>query len=120
MCIRDRLSAGEEGGPTTLARIADFLDALPPLTRFTFGVHEIMTEVAHALRDFDATEVGPEVVSSAFGPIIEQLPRTEPVDELVVSAPFFDRKATALDALVHHFKPATLDVALHKLSLIHI
>lgn len=109
-----KVTATAEGTPSTVHQVADFLDALPPLVRFTIGVPEILSEIAASLRGFSVTENGPTLVSSAFGPIIDQLPDTTQTTELVVSSPFFDREARALGALVERFGPESLKVVLDK------
>ena len=80
------------------------------MTRFTSGAGDVIGEVAHGLRAFPATEEGPRLVSSVFGPIIDQLPAVGVVSELVLSAPFFDRKAEAVSRLIERFDPQQLEL----------
>lgn len=103
--------ATEDAAPRTISGIADFLEALPPLVRFTAGVAEILGEVAAGLRSFTPTEEGPTVVTSAWGPIIRQLsPPPSPTGELLISAPFFDRNGAAVGELTTLFAPERLEV----------
>jgi hypothetical protein len=104
------LKATSDGAPSTLARVADFLDGFVPLARLTSGAAKVIEDVVKALRGFEATEAGPLLVSSVFGPIIDQLPEVAPVSELVLSAPFFDRKAEAVSRLIDHFDPDRLEL----------
>ena len=104
--------ATADGAPQAVHRVADLLEALPPLVRFTAGVAEVFSDVAEGLRRFSVTEEGPALVSSAWGPIIDQLPKAAKVSELVLSAPFFDKAALAIERLLGHFDPTRLVVAL--------
>ena len=108
------LRANAEAAPSTLVRVADFLEALEELVRFTAGVHEVIAEVARGLRAFPITDEGPQMVSSAFGPIIDQLPRDSGVEQLMLSAPFFDRNANAVRELLDRFAPKHLEVVVGK------
>jgi hypothetical protein len=103
------LRATSEEGLSSLGRIADFLDALPEYVRFTPGVEPVLGEVAESLRAFPVTEEGPEVVSSAWGPIIEQLPVAS-ASELVIATPFHDREAAATRRLQERFSAKAVDV----------
>jgi hypothetical protein len=100
----------EGGGPATLGRIADFLDALPAHVRFTPGVTEVLGEVGAGLRSFPVAEDGPQLVSSVWGPIIDQLPTPTSTTRMIVATPFHDRDAQATRRLHDRLHPASLEI----------
>ena len=58
------------------------------------------------------TETGHRLLTSFDGSILGQLPLpTEPVDELLLYAPFHDPAAAAVKALIGRFQPASVKVA---------
>ena len=103
------LRATADEGPSTLGRIADFLDAIPGYVQFTPGVGPVLGDVAESLRLFPVTEEGPQVVTSVWGAIIDQLPLAE-ASGLVVATPFHDREAEATRRLHERFSAKTVDV----------
>lgn len=104
------LYASAGTGPTALSRLAAFLRELTAAgVRLSHGAPEALRRVADRLDALPATEDVGTVVSSVFGPIIDQLP-TGPVDELLLYAPFFDAELAAVDALVERFEPGQLTV----------
>lgn len=104
------LRADGDGAPETLHRVAEFLLALPDHVRFTPGVADVLSDVAASLQSFHATEAGPTVVSSVWGPIIEQLPEAPNVAHLTIATPFHDKAADATRQLYKRLQPDTLEV----------
>lgn len=110
------LRATGDEGPSSLSRIGDFLDGLAEYVTFTPGVVPVLEEVASTLRAFRATEEGPTVVSTVWGPIIDQLPVGE-ASELVIATPFFDRNAEATRRLHERFSAKAVDVLVQPASV---
>ncbi len=100
----------EEGAPGMLRRVADFLDGLPDQVRFSPGVTDVLPEIAMALRAFPVNEDGPALVSSLWGPIIDQLPMQLATGPLVVATPFHDRDAEATSRLSGRLQPTAVEV----------
>lgn len=100
----------EDGAPSTMHGIADFLEQLPEQVRFTPGIETVLTEVGAALRSFQTAEQGPNVVSTVKQRIIDQLPETDASTRLIIATPFHDRAATAVRQLHDRLNPASLEV----------
>lgn len=103
------LRAGPDGCPDTIGQVGQWLEDLPGAVQLSPHVPETLARVARLLRSFEATEEGPRVVSPIWGPVIGQLPAGE-ADELVVSCPFHDPGAKALEALISRYDPHRLTV----------
>ena len=104
------LHADATTGHGALRGVAGFLRALVPAgVRVSHGAAPALERVADRLDALPAQEAGATVVSSVFGPIIEQLP-AGPVDELLLYAPFFDAEAAAVERLIERFAPGRLTV----------
>lgn len=103
--------------PPALGDLARFLRLLPDQVSLSRNVPEALHRSAGLLDAMLATAPPPtpaaenvRIVSSAFGPIIDQLPRG-PVDELCASAPFHDPGAVALSAVINRLNPVKVTVA---------
>ena len=101
------LSADSEGGPDTLHDVADFLRALAS-SEITFSAQapEALLRVADELYELPANEPGPRLLHSLDTPIINQLSAVdEPVDELVLYAPFHDGQLRGARRLLDLLQP---------------
>jgi hypothetical protein len=101
--------------PVVMSDVVRWLRGLPDVVTFSVGVAEALQRVAASIDDLVSTtgeqsNPGVRLVTSADGPILEQLP-DGPVDELSVCAPFHDPGATALRALVDRLRPTRLLVS---------
>ena len=106
------LNADRQRGSAAIRQATAFLRQLGPAgIRLSHGAAPALERVAERLDALAADEPGPRVVSSVFGPIIDQLPEG-PVDELLLYAPFFDPDAEAVDRLVQRLQPSQLTVCL--------
>lgn len=103
------LRAGPDGCPDTIGQVGQWLEDLPGAVQLSPHVPETLARVARLLRSFEVTEEGPKVVSPIWGPVIDQLPRGG-AEELVVSCPFHDPGAKALEALIGRYSPQHLTV----------
>ncbi|MHB1962616.1 MAG: phospholipase D-like domain-containing protein [Acidimicrobiales bacterium] len=103
------LRAGPDGCPDTLPELARWLANIRGAVRFSRYVSEALGRVSGLLAGFEPTTHGPQLLSSVWGPIIDQLP-IGPVDELAVFAPFHDPGANALRRLVERLDPERLVV----------
>ncbi|WP_415937968.1 hypothetical protein [Streptomyces sp. 039-1] len=103
-----------EQSPTAVSELSAWLRGLPEKVRFSAGVPQALGRVAALLdrlhRDRTPTAPRVRVVSSLRSPIIDQLPQG-PVDELAVSAPFYDRRSMALRRLLERFRPSQFTLA---------
>lgn len=104
------LHADDNSAPGTLDSVARWLRELEGAVRLSARVGDALRRVAAHLARFSPTEEGPRLVSSLSGPILNQLPEG-PVEELAVYAPFHDRGAHALRALVERMQPKRLLLA---------
>jgi hypothetical protein len=95
------------GAPTTFAPLAAWLRMLPSDVRFSPRVEQTLTNVAELLERLPATQLGPQLLTTAGTPILEQLPQEASTDELVVASPFFDRRGRALRQLFERLEPST-------------
>ncbi len=104
------LRCGPGGGSRTMSAVAGFLRALgdsPVL--LGPGAAEGLDRVADRLDAFSGEEPGPVLLHNLEQPILGRLP-AGPVDELVLSAPFYDRRLRAMRALVERLQPRRLGV----------
>ena len=102
--------ADTESGPSTMRQVSVFLRALAD-GRVTLSAEApaVLSHVAELLDGLDASELGPTIVSTLDGPIIDRLP-LGPVDELIVYAPFYDAQLAALRALDARLQPKRIVV----------
>ncbi len=105
------LHAGRDGCPDTIGQVAQWLTDLPAAVKLSPHVPEALVRVSQLIRGFEATELGPKLVSPIWGPIIDQLPAGK-ADELVVCCPFHDPGAKALGALIDRYDPGQVTVAI--------
>ncbi len=105
------LRADEDGGPTTLRQISAFLRELPASeVALSTGAEAALARTADRLDELPAQERGPQLLHSLHTPIADQLPREEPVDELVLYAPFHDVALAGTSALLDRLRPASWTV----------
>lgn len=104
------LRGGPDGCPDTIRQVAQWLIQLSETVQLGPHVPEAIARVSRLLHSFESTEPGPKLVSSVWGPMIEQLPGGL-AEELVVCCPFHDPGAKALAALVDRFDPQQVTVA---------
>jgi hypothetical protein len=104
------LRGDRDGGPRTIHEVADFLErvAAPPIVLGP-GADKALERVAARLREVPAADPGPRLLHNLDTPIVEALPETS-AQELVCSAPYFDRELRALGRLFDRFSPARLSV----------
>jgi hypothetical protein len=107
----------DDGAPATIGAVADFLDGLPDQVRFTPGVTDVLPQISAGLRSFPVGEVGPQLVSTVSGRIIDQLPVLTSSDHLIVATPFHDRNAEATTRLRSQLQPRTVEVLHQKHTL---
>ena len=100
----------EDGAPGAVGQVADFLDRLPTQVRFSPGVTDVLPEIASGLRTFPAIENGPELLSTLWGPIIDQLPAERASGPMVVATPFHDRNAEATTRMHERLQPTAVEV----------
>src|SRR5262249_21429771 len=105
------LRGDNQEAPAVFAELAAWLRRLPKYVRFSAGIPEVLGRVAERLDSLPPTLEGPRLVSTADGPLLDQLP-TGRVEELLVAAPFYERDAAALRGLCDRFEPERLYVAL--------
>lgn len=101
------LHADESSAPATLGAVATWLRQLDGPVRLSAHVGDALRRTATHLERFSPTVEGPLLVSSLSGSILDQLPEG-PVDELAIYAPFHDRGAHALRALIERMQPSRL------------
>ncbi|OXM75055.1 hypothetical protein CF166_00155 [Amycolatopsis sp. KNN50.9b] len=104
------LRGGTEGVPAAVHSVSAWMRALPGHVRFSRGVIEALRSAADQLETFPVTANSPSVLDNLHEPLLGQLPEG-PVDHLRVSAPFHDRGAAALHALVERMRPRHFTVA---------
>ena len=107
----------DDGASKAIGHVADFLDALPEHVRFTPGVTDVLPEISAGLRTFPATDIGPQLVSSLSGRIIDQLPTLPTSDRLIVATPFHDRDAAATVRLRAQLHATSVEVLHQKQTL---
>jgi hypothetical protein len=105
------LRADESGCPEAILQVARWLRLLPLKLRATDLVAKALVRVAAQLETLTPTIEGPRVVTSAEGAIIDQLPHA-PVDELTLVAPFYDKDAAGVEALLDRLQPTRWEVLL--------
>lgn len=98
--------------PDTFREIARFLRRLEtgPIA-VSAEARRGIGRTAELLESFPRSVVGPQLVSSIFGPIVDQLPAIQ-ADELLVYSPFLDREFRALEAMISRFRPKQCTVFL--------
>lgn len=103
------LRADADGGPDTLHEIAGFLRAMAgsPIA-LSAQARPALERVAGELEELPGDQPGPRLLHSLTAPITDQLPTPdEPVDELVLYAPFHDGRLDAVRDLIDRLQPAT-------------
>jgi hypothetical protein len=94
--------------PDALADLADWLRDLPAVLTLGPGIEEALIGAADQLTEVLCSLVldpgGPRILHNLAEPILDQLP-SGPVDRLSVSAPFHDRRATTVGALLERLTP---------------
>lgn len=104
----------DDRGPVasqTAAWLTD-LSAEPGPLRLSVGVADRLLQAASKLKEFGSEgRVGDaRLISSLVRPIVEQLPEG-PVEELVLYAPYHDRRGLAVEALLDRFEPRLVRLA---------
>lgn len=100
--------------PSSFDDLAMFLMGLAKLTSDRLSHDALQRSAAVLKRLHDSAHrvvKGPRVVSSLEKPIIDQLPNG-PVDEMLVSAPFFDPRLRALEALMSRLRPGRVAISI--------
>lgn len=102
------LRADEDGGPTTLRQVSQFLRALiPSPIALSPGANDALVRVADQLDVVPAEAPGPKLVTSLTDAIATQLPAVDrPVNELLMYSPFHDGQLAGTRALLDRFEPA--------------
>src|SRR4051794_18606659 len=93
------------GAPDTFVALAAWLRGLPGRVRFSSGVANALERTAELLEALPATDTRPRLLSSLDEPILDQVPSSNAVNELVVSSPFYDRRGAALSGLFDRLTP---------------
>lgn len=103
-------------GPHLVADVAAWLHALPDDVSMASWIAATLRSVAGRMRpaDIDERWSGTRAYGNLRQPLLDQLP-TNPVDELRLSAPFFDPPARAVSALVRRTKPRSVRIAVQPL-----
>jgi hypothetical protein len=92
-------------GPDALRGVSRLLRQLTDgPVQVSSGAIRGLERTADLLDGLDASEPGPELVSSLDGPIIESL-AAGPVDELILYSPFYDSDLSALRAVHERLNP---------------
>jgi hypothetical protein len=106
------LRADADGGPDSLRDVSAFLRGLveSPIS-LSAGTDAALTRVADGLDRLPADQPGPELLDSLTQPIAEQLPPSdEPVDDLVLYAPFHDAALDGVRDLLERLSPSSWTV----------
>jgi len=101
------------GIPSIAASVADWLDSLKSLHISTAGLAGISRTrggIEHVVSTSDVVDTGHRLVTTSVGPILDQLP-PDPVDELLLHAPFHDHSGDALGALLSRYRPRRVSIA---------
>ncbi len=105
------LRGDADGAPQTMRGVVAFLRELADSqVTLSPGAAAALLRVADKLEDIPAEDPGPTLLSSLNAPIIGQLPVVDPVDELILYAPFHDARLRAIRRLLDHFQPANWTV----------
>lgn len=109
------LRADADGGPDTLRAVSAFLrDLARSDIALSAGAPEALIRVADGLDELPADQPGPRLLHSLTEPIAEQLPALDdPVDELVLYAPFHDARLAGTKRLLDLTRPRKWTVFLH-------
>lgn len=104
-----------DGQPASAALddLADWLTRLPLVVTMPEWMKQILTEIAGLVKHHssDKTDDDLRLVDNLDTPIISQL-QPGPVDELGLSAPFYDPASSAVTRLIAHFRPAKVVLAI--------
>lgn len=107
------LRAEEGKASQSLFDLVEWLEELPQVVRMATPHAEAVQRVADRLRttlsSFVAVADGSKLVTNLSRSVLSQLP-AGPVDELILTAPFIDQRATAVRALVEHFPSPKLTI----------
>lgn len=106
------LRGDSTGAPNTFVDLAAWLRGLPARVSFSGAVENALERTADLLGRLPAVEPGPRLLTSLDEPILDQLPFSGTVDEIVVASPFYDRRGDALRTLFERFEPRQARVML--------
>ena len=102
-----------ESGPQALVDLATWLTDLPMAVTMPGWIGETLADIALRLIPNRVEETFSElrIVGNLEQAIIDQLPN-DPVDELSITAPFFDPKSRAVTRLIQRLRPKSVSLAL--------
>ncbi|WP_405094592.1 hypothetical protein [Micromonospora sp. NBC_01412] len=99
-------------GPELIADVADWLHDLPDVVGMASWIAATLRHVAQRMRPatLDEQWSGARAHGNLRRPLLDHLP-TDPVEELCISAPFYDPPARAVTAVTRRAKPRSVRVA---------
>lgn len=108
------ISATRDAAPLAMEDLRRLLETLPGILNVdplsTEAIRRTSEQLGELLDGIELTDTGHRIAASWDGPLLDRLP-SQPVDDLLLTAPFHDMDSAAVDNLLERLRPRRVRVA---------